>query len=85
MSVDASAPDLASAEVAEVSECVEVAAAVAPAIDSMELTFRQLHLNELLIESLDSAGYSVPTPIQRPRFRCCSKAVMCWARPNRHW
>ncbi len=64
MSVDASAPDLASAEVAEVSECVEVAAAVAPAVDSMELTFRQLHLNELLIESLDSAGYSVPTPIQ---------------------
>jgi ATP-dependent RNA helicase DeaD len=71
MSVDASARNLVSAEVTpeiiQVSECVEVAEAAevaAPIVESTELTFRGLHLNDTLIKPLDSAGYLVPTPIQ---------------------
>jgi len=75
MSVDVFVPNLASAEVPEVSDRVEVAAAatttsaaleatVESAVESTGLTFRQLELNESLIKSLDSAGYTVPTPIQ---------------------
>jgi len=70
MSVDASASNLVSAEIPQnTPESIEAAPAdlapcdVAPA-ESTELTFRQLRLNDSLIASLDSAGYSVPTPIQ---------------------
>ena len=66
MSVDASPSNLASVETTPISEHVEAAATanVASAVESTELTFRQLNLNEALIESLESVGYSVPTPIQ---------------------